>query len=473
MIFSIAWKNIWRNKLRSMVILIAIALGIMSGVFSVGVMKGVVLQRIDAALNNETSSIQIHNANFAENNEIGMLIDSTSQIIADLTSSLEVKSVSQRIKTEVMFTSSRAVGGGYLVGINPVEEIKTTKIYTMLLDSGGGSYFDKPASYPIVISKKMAENLKVKLRNKIEINGIDKNGFSIKQVFKIVGIYKTSNSMFDGMHAYAKIDDLRNIFGINENQSHEIAILLKKAEETDSFTYKLQQKYQLYSFDSTSLVKIINDSISTSCYNSLKQILSNNVYHHYGFQNILKSTLSETDFDIYGNLIMEKSLKGLHVEDWKKIAPDLGITTVYMDFMLFIFIGIILLAMGFGIINTMLMVVLERTRELGMLISVGMNKSRVYRMIMIETVLLTLTGAVIGMFISWILILLTQQSGIDLSIFGEGFESIGYSPIIYPVVQLIDYIETTILVIITGILSSVYPAWKAIKLKPAEAVRSE
>lgn len=138
MIFSIAWKNIWRNKLRSLVILIAIALGIMSGVFSVGVMKGVVLQRIDAALNNETSSVQIHNANFAENNEIGMLIDSTSQIIAYLKNNQEVKSVSQRIKTEVMFTSSRAVGGGYLVGINPEEEIKTTKICTMLLDSGGG-----------------------------------------------------------------------------------------------------------------------------------------------------------------------------------------------------------------------------------------------------------------------------------------------------------------------------------------------
>ena len=67
-----------------------------------------------------------------------------------------------------------------------------------------------------------------------------------------------------------------------------------------------------------------------------------------------------------------------------------------MNYYLFIFLIIILLALGFGIVNTMLMAVLERVKELGMLMAIGMNRKRVFRMIMLETVFLGLTGAMVG-----------------------------------------------------------------------------
>jgi ABC-type antimicrobial peptide transport system permease subunit len=134
---------------------------------------------------------------------------------------------------------------------------------------------------------------------------------------------------------------------------------------------------------------------------------------------------------------------------------------------------IILAALAFGIINTMLMVVLERTRELGMLTAIGMNKRRVFSMIMLESVFLSLVGGIAGMVLSYLMILTTSKTGIDLSQYAEGFGALGYSAQVFPEITPGFFGIVTILIIITGVLSSIYPALKALKLDPAEAIRSE
>jgi ABC-type antimicrobial peptide transport system permease subunit len=121
----------------------------------------------------------------------------------------------------------------------------------------------------------------------------------------------------------------------------------------------------------------------------------------------------------------------------------------------------------------MLMAVLERTKELGMLMAIGMNKLKVFKMIMLESVLLTFTGGIIGMIISKLLIEYFGKTGINFSMWAEGFEAMGYASIIYPSLSWDLFIGIIILVIITGILSSIWPAAKAIKLNPAEAIRNE
>lgn len=160
------------------------------------------------------------------------------------------------------------------------------------------------------------------------------------------------------------------------------------------------------------------------------------------------------------------------VEGWAEISPYLSLMSGYMDTMMGLFMAIILGALGFGIVNTMLMVVLERTRELGMLMAIGMTKKRVFIMIMLETIFLALVGAILGEILSMLLINYFNKSGIDLSFVGEGMESVGYAAITYPMLEGYRYIQITVLVIVTGILASVYPAWKALKLHPAEAIRS-
>ena len=143
-----------------------------------------------------------------------------------------------------------------------------------------------------------------------------------------------------------------------------------------------------------------------------------------------------------------------------------------MDYFLFIFLIIILLALGFGIVNTMLMVILERTRELGMLMAIGMTKRRVFMMIMLETLFLALVGALLGEVLSMLLIYYYGITGIDISSMAEGMESVGYSAMTFPVLEAYRYVQITMMVIIIGILASIYPAIKGLKLDPAEAIRT-
>lgn len=160
------------------------------------------------------------------------------------------------------------------------------------------------------------------------------------------------------------------------------------------------------------------------------------------------------------------------VEDWKTLSPELRMVTEQFGTTVRVFVGIILMALAFSIINTMLMAVLERTRELGMLMAVGMNKWKVFVMIMTETVFLTLVGAPFGMLMGWLLIVWTGKTGIDLSNFSGGLNNFGYDPIIYPELSANYYLEIMIMVVITALLSAIYPAIKALRLKPVEAIRA-
>ena len=129
--------------------------------------------------------------------------------------------------------------------------------------------------------------------------------------------------------------------------------------------------------------------------------------------------------------------------------------------------------MIFGIINVMLMAIIERTRELGMLMAIGMNRWKVFRMIMLETIFMSVTGAIIGVILTVITISLTSSDGINFASYSEGFEALGYSAHVFPVIETTFYFFLGIMVIIAAMLASIWPARKALKLQPADAVRDD
>lgn len=159
------------------------------------------------------------------------------------------------------------------------------------------------------------------------------------------------------------------------------------------------------------------------------------------------------------------------VMTWTQLLPEMELMNESMNLMMYIFIIIILLALGFGIVNTMLMVVLERVKELGMLMAVGMNRLRVFAMIVTETVLLCLTGGVAGIIIAVGLTALTARTGLDLSFWSEGLNALGFDAIIYPEIGIGNLLVVAMLVALTGVIAALYPARKAIRLRPAEALR--
>jgi ABC-type lipoprotein release transport system permease subunit len=171
-------------------------------------------------------------------------------------------------------------------------------------------------------------------------------------------------------------------------------------------------------------------------------------------QSILQSKLSELDVQTYG-----------------EISPDVSLVKDSLGLNQWIMTIIIMIALIFGIINTMLMAVLERTKELGMLMAIGMNRKRVFGMILWETILLGVVGMPVGLLLGYISIYLGGTYGIDLSQFATGMQEFGMDPIVKLSLSPDIYWEVALAVIVTALLASIYPSWKATRLKPVEALR--
>ncbi len=403
---QMAWRNIWRNKLRSFVVIAAITIGLFGGLAAFGIMKGMVVDMIDNALENTVSHIQIHDERFIENNEVKFLMKNSSELIKKIQAEADVEAVCERTKAFGMASTASKALGVMINGIEPEKEKKVTKIYTKLIDSLS-TYFTSGKKNRILISQKLANKLNAKIKSKIILTFQDYDGNLTGASFKVAGIFKTQNAMFDEQNVFVLKKDLDRLLDMPANTSHEIAILLKDYHKTPELVNKLK-----------------------------------NITHYY-------------------------------IEPWNKIDPYLELTSSLTSFMLLIFMTVILLALGFAIVNTMLMVILERTKELGMIMAIGMNKRKVFIMIMQETTLLTLTGGILGILLSIVFMAYFGNTGIDISGVAQGFEALGYSSVMYPKLSFTDYLQVIFMVLLTGIISSIFPTIRAIKMKPAEAVRMD
>jgi len=167
---------------------------------------------------------------------------------------------------------------------------------------------------------------------------------------------------------------------------------------------------------------------------------------------------------------LQKRFPNLDIGTYQDLSPQVELYENQIGIMSTIIIGIVMLALVFGIINTMLMAVLERYKELGILMAVGMNKAKVFLMIVLETIMMSLIGAPLGMLIGFLTIYFFR-AGIDLSSFSEGMRQFGLSELIYPVLTSDVIIMVTIGISITAVIAAIYPARKAIKLDPVSAIR--
>lgn len=404
-IVKIAWKNIWRNKLRSSIVLLAFTVGIFGGLASVGSMKGMTQEMVENALETEVSHIQIHSPEFQENNEVKYTLNNVSQLVEEIKKDSAVEAVVSRTKVFGMVSTASKGTGVMINGIDTEAEKEVSVLYSKLTDTTG-TWFETEKKNRIVISEKLAEKLNAHIKSKIIITFQDYDGNLIGASFKVVGIFKTQNSVFDELNVFVKKQDINRLLNLPDDKAHELAIILKDYKQGGAIAEGFQEKHT-----------------------------------------------------------------ELKVEPWFSINPYLQMSVDMVSYMLLIFMAIILLALGFVIVNTMLMAILERKKELGMIMAIGMNRTKIFAMIMWETIFLSLTGAVIGILISFVFTAYYGQYGIDVSSVGEGFSSAGFGSTIYPSLDRADYIQIVILVLITGLISSIFPAIRALKMKPAEAVK--
>jgi putative ABC transport system permease protein len=404
-LLKISWRNVWRNRARSIVIILAICFGLWGGIFATGLMSGLIEQQFTSSIRNQVSHIQIHNPEFIKERETGYTVSRTDEIARLLETSNNVQAFSKRSITSGMLANAIMTSGVDIYGIDELQENRTTDFESNIID---GEYFGSVSRNPIMVGKALADKMKISTGNRIVMTFQDLNGDITSAVFRVSGIYQTANTANDQRNVYMRQSDLEEILD-GTGIVNEIAILLHELDDVNDFHARLQ------------------------------------------------------------TLFPENEIR-----TWAQISPDLSFINEYSGMMLMIIIIIILFALAFGILNTMLMTIFERTQELGVLMSIGMKKSRVFSMILLETTFLVITGSVLGVIIGSVTVALTGNTGIDLTPLGaEALSDFGFDAVIYPSLDQIFYFNLTILVLLTAILASVYPAWKALRLNPAEAVRKE
>ncbi len=403
MLTNIAWRNVWRSKIRSSVVIVSIALGLWAGTFIMAFSWGMSEQRVNEAIDNQISHLQIHHPSFKEEHKAKFTVPKGWQRVEEIGRDERVQAATGRAITDGMITTTSGGAGVQIRGVQPKKENAVTGLKAKV-DSG--QYFQGVSRNPAVIGRELADKFNLDVKSKFVLQFQDKSGAITSGAFRVAGIFNTSDAAFEERNVFVTSDDLNRLLGFKEAKIHEIAVLLKDKNALDAVQSELSSAYP-----------------------------------------------------------------DMLVESWKQIAPELQLIVDTFGQIMYIFIAIILLALAFGIINTMLMAVLERTRELGMLMAIGMNKTRVFMMITTETIFLSLIGAPVGLLLAWLTIYYTGYVGIDLSMVSEGLSAYGISTVIYPTLHTAYYIQVSLMVVAIAILSAIYPAIKALQLQPANAIR--
>ena len=409
-LLKLGWRNIWRSKLRSLVVIFSIIIGVWGGLLILGIMYGLNNQRMDIAINGYIGNVQIHNEKFLDDYAIKHVINNIDKYENFLSKDSRVKAYSKRIVLSGMLSNSNGSSGIQVLGVNPSSEKNVTKIYSKLIE---GEYFKSKKNNTILVGKKIADKLNLKLKSKVVITFQDEKNNLVSLLFRVEGIFRSGNSMFDESNVYVKNQSIRNNL-VNFIGFHEMPIVIYENIETDS------------SLDLTDALK-----------KDLKKIDNTNI-----------------------------------IQSWDDIAVELAYANRMISAFLYFFMLIVISGLSFGIINTMLMAVLERKRELGMLMCIGMTRLKIFLMISIETLFLALIALPFGLIFSYFMINYFSVNGIDLSIVAAGLENFGIGTMLYLKLPINYYYEIGLMIIVITIISSVFPSIRALKINPVEASKN-
>lgn len=397
MIYRLAWRNIWRNKLRSGIIIGAIGIGMFAGTFLMALLKGWSTGILREYLDMQLSSIQIHKAETEGiNNANDHFPEQQAMQVLDATPA--VTGYASRLKVNTVLTSAETSAGVTLIGVDVEPEKRISRIYTTIPDSLGDFLSDSVAN-PIVISRETARHLGVRLRSKLVLNLQSTTGEMQSTLFRVGGIFSTHSKRFDGSTAYVRKADLLPYLEMPQGAVHEIAVMTDDPERC----------------------------------------------------------LEEA-------ALLTQRLPGLKADGWSETYPLLTVSFFWIKVFSYVFLCIFLTALSFGIVNTMQMAVLERQKEFRMLERIGMSPWLILKMVMLETVFLTVVGAFAGTALALAVVAFTARGGIDLSVLFNLRFAYGFGEVIYPEFSVGSLGVILLLVMVSAVLSAILPMHKALKI---------
>ena len=406
MIFKIAWRNIYRNKKRSLITITSIFGALFLIILMRALQFGFYDKLIETVVESYAGYVEIHADGFWDNQNLDNSMEVNQSLINDIKSVEGVENIVQRLQTFSLISMGEKTKGGVINGINISEEQKITD-WSKKMVSGSFDIGDDE----IIIGKGIAEYFDIKEDDTLILYGQGYRGMMAAGKYPVKGIIDLKNPDLNKLGIFMTIESARNYVSSEEISTH---IIIDK------------EKY-------------------------------------YKEENIvvdLSNVLSK-DYEIMS---------------WKETLPEIEQTItadnaggVIMAFILYIIVV-------FGMFGTVLMMTEERKYEFGVLISIGMSRIRLFGIVLIETVILSMIGVVLAILITYPICYYYYLNPIDMAdLMGEGadqmMEEMGFSPIAPMSIEWNIPLTHALVIFISSLLISIYPAIKISKLNPVKSMK--
>jgi len=406
-LFSLAWKNLWRNRRRTLITLAALSLSLMLVQGFHNLSFGVYARMVDSGVRAGSGHIAVYRGDYAQsrNEKLSFAADDLPQKIAALPA---VQAVLPRVYLPGLAQSSRESRGILLTGVDPAAELAVNPFLRhqpkeQMLRSADGR--------DALLGSKLMQELKLGLGDKFVVTVQNRDGELASELFRIRGVVKTGIRDFDRSLVMVGRQRAAAMAGI-PGQVQELAVILKRAAAE-------------------------------------------------------AATLPQIAGIVAGR-------PQLHALSWQQAMPNLA-NAIRLDYssQQFIFV-VILLIVTIGVVNTLLMSVMERIREFGVILAVGASPGRLRRLVLAEALLLGLAALVVGSLLGSLLTWYLVAVGIDLRNYmpdAMEFGGVVFEPVLRATWDIAWMVRIALYVVGLALLASLYPAVKAARISPVEAMR--
>jgi len=397
---KLAWRNLWRNYRRTLIMLLAIALGVWAMIFMTALMRGMVDDMVRQGIVALPGHVQVHAEAYRDDPSVTHSMPAPGRALLEVLNGEQVLAWASRVKVPAMISSEYENRGVSLLGVDPEGELALGFDPDDVIE---GSFLSGMDDRGIVIGRKLAERLETRLGKRIVVMSQDPENDIADRGFRIVGIFKAELESREESIVFAGRDVVQVMLGIGTDVS-EVAVL----------------------------------------------------GHDYRSPGTLAASVRDATV-------------GLEVLSWLELDPYLSTMMKVMDGFVLVWMVVIFLALSFGLVNTLMMAIFERVREIGLMRALGMRPSAIVYEILMESLMLLALGLLVGNILA-ISTIIPLKSGIDISAVAKGMEMMGASSMLYPVLQWSDVLLANVVVIVLGILTSLLPAWRASQYRPVEAL---
>ena len=406
---KMAWRNIWRNSRRTLLTIAAIAFASMLLVFMLSFQLGCYETMINTSVKISTGHLQVQAKGYLEDKKMRLVIKDPDQVASVLETIDGIDSYTFRANGFSLVSSDKRTYGVVVTGIDPEREAAVSTIKSLIRK---GRYLNADDTYAVLIGEHLSRNLKVDIDDELTILGQGRDGSIAAAVLTVTGIFDSGLDEFDRNIILMGLAGFQEVFSMGKSV-HEAIIMA----------------------DSLRDVAMVKQEI----------------------QNHFSTAGDDTK---------------LAVPDWMEIMPGL-LQGIQMDLFSGIMMYIILIVVvAFSIFNTFLMAIFERTREFGVMMAIGTTPSRITKLVMFESICMTLVGILLGILGGSLITLYFQKYGISIAGTEDIFKEYGIPDRLYPRLSLISSTAGPLVVFLITFVSSVFPALKIRKLKPVDAMNT-